>query len=141
LTTTELATKAATIAAPELAIPLQLASQLLAQRGRPPAATSEMHGDVLLVPPPEHPVFLRLSKQKIHVRTRKGIRIVTVEPERGLTAGEVVVVSLVLGAAYELSKISGGIASKLTPQKNALGIPFGNLFPGGGTDPLNYLFP
>jgi hypothetical protein len=100
---TELAKAAATAAVPELAVPIEVVEKLIARRSE---RTSEGRsqglgqGDIVVIPPPEKPLLIELRKQKVRVRVQKGIRIVTVEPAKGLTATETAAIVVVTAAGY-----------------------------------------
>lgn len=141
-TKAELATGALAVGAPEIAIPLQLLQGL--RQKKAPSEMATHPGEVVVVPAPEHPPFIILKKQRVRVLTRKGIRIVVVEPAKGLSIPEVlgiVVVGGIAYAAYSLGKSGGAIGNWNQLQKNALGIPFHTFLPGGGSNPLNYILP
>lgn len=122
----DLALTAATAVAPEIAIPVREALAIAGRlSSKSPRRETEAQGDVLLVPPPEKPLLIVLRKQRVHVRRKAGVRIVTVDPERGLTTTETVVVGTVALVAY------GAYLAGKAVQKDlgAIGL-------GGGGNPI-----
>jgi hypothetical protein len=66
----------------------------------------------VLVPPQVHPKLIEWKKQRVRVRLLKGVRVVVVDPPRGLTATELLATALAISAAtWELQRqgiIGGG---------------------------------
>ena len=81
--------------APELVVPLELAKALSAMRTRRKLTPES----TVVIPPREVEPFLRFGKDRIRVRQRKGLRMVTVERAKGMTAGEVLLTIVVAGLA------------------------------------------
>lgn len=124
---TDAAKTAAMAVAPEVAIPVEAALGLVAAaRSKPRHQETEVRGDVVLVPPPDKPLLLVLKKERIRVVTRKGIRIVTVTPAKGLTAGETIVVGTVGIAAYGIYEAAKAVNKDLAAWNPS------NWFSGGG---------
>jgi hypothetical protein len=127
---------AAEVAVPELAVPLELVLSAMS-RGRPEPGPASPSGAVL-VPPSERTHLLTYGKDKVRVVERKGVKLVLVERAPHVSALEVVAAAAIAGVAYEYTKHGGSVLPGVG--HNALGIPFRSVFPGGGANPLNYLF-
>lgn len=96
--------------APEVVLPLEMLAGAISGRREKTEASAQLQGDVVLVPPPDRTLFLELRKQRVNVVVRKGVRIVVVEPAKGLTAAETIAVGTLLAAgygAYEVAKWLG----------------------------------
>lgn len=126
---TELAKGAATAIAPELAVPAQLAFKL----ARPKAQT---HPPVVVQPGDRAPL-LRFGKDKLRVRTKGGVRVLTVERAPSLTIGEGVAVAAVAGTAYVAWKVDQELAKLKGTAPTISG--YGGIFPGAnGWGPIKW---
>lgn len=96
------AAAAATAIVPEAAVPAQLLAAAI-KRSRAPKPPTE----TVVVQPSDHAQLLKLGKDKIRVRTVGGVRVVTVDRGRGLTAGELALLAAAgatILAGYEAYK-------------------------------------